>query len=272
MTARNGSRRRTLLLVVTGLAWVIAAGLLVSFAWPVISPVRVVIYGHHGDLANWPANSIEGIRSVVDAGADGVEVDVQRSADGTFWLVHDTLDTISTATGTVAAKSDQELATIVIDGGDGYDPARHAGMELHLHTLAEVLAEFPDLPLMVDVKDTQPEAGTAIARLLRDRANVSVIVEEPQAANVKAIAPGIRVLTFKQEVFRANVDGRLMNGAGQVAWLSAAIVDLFGDVAMYVPEEATDEQMVWEFNRRWGVGLMLVNDVHAAVAWRAGLR
>ena len=180
MVARRASRR--LLVVIAGVAWAIAFGLLVAYGWPVVAPVQVVIYGHHGDLANWPANSVEGIRSVVDAGADGVEVDVQRSADGTFWLVHDTLDTISTETGPGGVeKSDEELATVVIDGGDGYDPARHDSLGLRLRRLGDVLAEFPNLPIMIDVKDMEPDAGTAIGTLLGDRPGASVIVLPQQA-------------------------------------------------------------------------------------------
>ena len=88
---------------------------------------------------------------------------------------------------------------------------------------------------------------------------------------MKSVAPDVQVFTFADDVARREVDGRLINGTG-VGWLSVAATDLLGDMAMYVPEEVTDEESVWNYNRQRGIGMMLVNDVHAAIAWRDGLR
>jgi glycerophosphoryl diester phosphodiesterase len=53
----------------------------------------VIILGHRGGRgAGWPAeNSLAALQRALDEGADGVELDVRLSADGTPVLVHDPL-------------------------------------------------------------------------------------------------------------------------------------------------------------------------------------
>lgn len=50
-------------------------------------PVRV--YGHGGRVGSIPGNSVAGVLAALDAGADGVEVDVRMTADGVLALCHD---------------------------------------------------------------------------------------------------------------------------------------------------------------------------------------
>ena len=47
------------------------------------------VIGHRGAAAFAPENTLESIRAALDAGADGVEVDVRMSADGSLVLMHD---------------------------------------------------------------------------------------------------------------------------------------------------------------------------------------
>jgi glycerophosphoryl diester phosphodiesterase len=46
-----------------------------------------LIIGHRGFAARFPDNSLAGVRAALEAGADGVEVDIRRCADGT-WVCH----------------------------------------------------------------------------------------------------------------------------------------------------------------------------------------
>ncbi len=50
---------------------------------------RPLIIGHRGFAARFPDNSLAGIAAALEAGADGVEVDVRRCADGTWVCHHD---------------------------------------------------------------------------------------------------------------------------------------------------------------------------------------
>ena len=49
---------------------------------------RVTSKSHRGDVANYPANSIEGIASAILAGVDAVEFDIQITLDGVPVLMH----------------------------------------------------------------------------------------------------------------------------------------------------------------------------------------
>jgi glycerophosphoryl diester phosphodiesterase len=50
---------------------------------------QVEVLGHRGSRVPGPENSVAAVRDALAAGADGVEVDVRRSADGTLFCVHD---------------------------------------------------------------------------------------------------------------------------------------------------------------------------------------
>jgi glycerophosphoryl diester phosphodiesterase len=50
---------------------------------------RVQVFGHRGSRVPGPENTVESIDAALTAGADGVEIDVRRSADGDLVVVHD---------------------------------------------------------------------------------------------------------------------------------------------------------------------------------------
>lgn len=62
----------------------------------------VLVACHRGDWRNYPENSLEGIRSVIDMGADIVEIDVAMTSDSVLVLCHDrTLDRTTNLRGYV---------------------------------------------------------------------------------------------------------------------------------------------------------------------------
>lgn len=63
----------------------------------------VLVAAHRGDWRNAPENSLSAIRRAVALGVDIVEVDVRRTRDGRFVIIHDTtLDRTTTGKGLVA--------------------------------------------------------------------------------------------------------------------------------------------------------------------------
>lgn len=70
----------------------------------------VMVAAHRGDWRNYPENSIAAIESAINMGVDIVEVDVQRTKDGIFILMHDnTLDRTTNTTGKVSDYTYKEL-------------------------------------------------------------------------------------------------------------------------------------------------------------------
>lgn len=63
----------------------------------------VVVAAHRGDWRNFPENSLAAIDNAIKMGVDIVELDVQRTKDGTLILMHDyTLDRTTTGKGLIS--------------------------------------------------------------------------------------------------------------------------------------------------------------------------
>jgi glycerophosphoryl diester phosphodiesterase len=93
------------------------------------------IIAHRGYSAVAPENTLAALAAALDAGADMIEVDVARSADGELVLIHDeALERTTNGRGLVAARTLAELRRL--DAGSWFDP-RFAGERLP--TLAEAL-------------------------------------------------------------------------------------------------------------------------------------
>ena len=255
---------------------VLAAGVvLVSVGWPIVAPRHMLLFAHHGDLSRWPENSLEGLVAAAESGLDGVEIDVVRSADGTWWAMHDeSVDRTTNGTGSVAELSDAEMRALLIDGGIGFDPTRHRG--LRLHTLDETLDSLgDDVGVIVDIKSHGSDAHADVARILTARGLTSayVICQSPYgAAAVKRVDDRLRTMFAAPITWRAEVDYFLAYAQGDLSWPQVPYSDLFGDVASFTDDRfGGDEAAVLDKARRWGVSLAIVNNPDASLAWRASV-
>lgn len=67
---------------------------------------KVLVAAHRGDWKNHPENSIPAVLSCIEKGIDIVEVDVQRTADGHYVLMHDqTVNRTTNGSGKVSRMS-----------------------------------------------------------------------------------------------------------------------------------------------------------------------
>lgn len=88
-------------------------------------PPRPLILGHRGAPRESPENTFAGFQLAMEQGADGVELDVQRSADDAPVVIHDlTLDRTTDGTGEVRAYPWSELARLQAGPGE---PLRRLG-------------------------------------------------------------------------------------------------------------------------------------------------
>ena len=112
---------------------------------------RPLNIGHRGASAAAPQNTLAAFRKAMELGTDGVELDVQLSADGAVVVIHDfTVDKTTDGTGRVADKTLAELKSL--DAGSRFSP-QFAGE--HIPTLSEVF-EAIDGRLMVNVELKAP--------------------------------------------------------------------------------------------------------------------
>lgn len=81
---------------------------------------NVLIAAHRGDHKHFPENSIDAMLSAVELGADIVEVDVGKTKDGVFILMHDTtIDRTTNGSGSVSEFTYAELQNYYLKNPDG---------------------------------------------------------------------------------------------------------------------------------------------------------
>lgn len=136
---------------------------------PLLDLTARPVVGHRGNAAHAPENTLASFRQAIALGVDALEFDVRLSRDGEVVVIHDPTVTRTTGgTGAVDSLTLRELqrldagATFSTDGGRTF-PYRGAA-DTGISTLADVLAELPDVPVLIEIK--LAEAGEATRRVI----------------------------------------------------------------------------------------------------------
>lgn len=116
---------------------------------PLTGRPRPLVIGHRGYHARAPENTLVAIREAFDAGADAVEIDLARTADGHLVLLHDrTVDRTTDGRGAIAELTLEQVRKL--DAGSWKDQ-RYAGEPVP--TFDEALATAAGRgPLLLDLK------------------------------------------------------------------------------------------------------------------------
>ena len=132
-----------------------------SEAWP-------LIIGHRGDRARFPENTVLAFRKAFQAGADGIECDLQKTADDVYVVIHDA--DLGRGAGTplsVGASRRDEIASVDVGLGQTVPDLRD--------TLDSVPAGgLLDLELKADTLG--PEDCPRILAILRDHIDASCLM------------------------------------------------------------------------------------------------
>jgi glycerophosphoryl diester phosphodiesterase len=138
-----------------------------------------IVVAHRGDPIAHRENTLEAFAAAVEIGADMIELDVRRSADGRAVVLHDaTLDRLWGVARRVADLTRDETAALGIPD------------------FAEALASIPaDVQVMVDYKDedvVEPAVADVLAAGALDRC---VFAGDcfPGHRRIRALAPGARI-------------------------------------------------------------------------------
>ena len=79
---------------------------------------EVKVLGHRGYRAKYPENTMLAFGQAFEAGADGIECDVQKCGDGYYIIIHDDkIDSVSKQSGGVAQMSLTDLKKVDVGGG-----------------------------------------------------------------------------------------------------------------------------------------------------------
>ena len=131
---------------------------------------------HRGFAAVNPENTLAAVEAAVDAGADGVELDVRACGSGDPVVVHDaTVDRVTEASGAVADYEPTALAALdVLDSGEG------------VPTLAAVCRTVPpSVQLHLEIKE--PDVAAAAVAVAR-RHDCDVVVSSRLPAALADVA------------------------------------------------------------------------------------
>ena len=147
---------------------------------------RVIAYAHQGGAWEGPSSTLHAIGAAIEAGATGIELDVHATADGQLVVCHDsTVDRTTNGTGLIAELSFDALRTLDnaywwapgadVSPGLGPDDYPFRGRapddrRFRIALLEEVLEEYPDVVLNLDIKQTAPVVAPyeqALAAMLR---------------------------------------------------------------------------------------------------------
>ena len=130
---------------------------------------RPLVFAHRGGSALAPENTLAAFDRGLALGADGLELDVQLSRDGVVVVHHDLLlDRTTNLRGLVAQRTAEELSRA--DAGwhfqaEGQYPYRGHGCAVP--TLAEVLARYPGVRVIIELKGSHPDLGRAVVDVIR---------------------------------------------------------------------------------------------------------
>lgn len=128
-----------------------------------------MVFAHRGGALRAPENTIPAIDNGLALGADGLEIDVQLSADGIPVIIHDrTLDRTTDRTGPVSGMTAAELAHV--DAGfhfhiDGSYPFR--GQGIGIPTLDAILLRHRDTRIILEMKGGEPDLARAVGAAIR---------------------------------------------------------------------------------------------------------
>jgi glycerophosphoryl diester phosphodiesterase len=156
---------------------------------------RVLHFAHQGGAREGPSSTLLALRQAVAAGADALELDVHATADGHLVVCHDaTVDRTTDGTGAIASLRLEEIEAldnafwwvpgeVVAPGRPDaeyvYRGRAPLDRSLRIATLRQVLEEFPEVFLNLDIKQTAPDVAPyeeLLAGLLRQHGRADDVI------------------------------------------------------------------------------------------------
>jgi glycerophosphoryl diester phosphodiesterase len=239
---------------------------------------------HQGGEDEFPSNTMYAFHQAIDAGADSLELDVNRTADEQLVVMHDwTVDRTTNGTGYT---SDLTLAQIqALDGAYNFIPGRNAvpdqpeseypfrgvrtgakpppdgftAEDFRVPTLGEVMAEFPNTPINIEIKGQEDEESEFLrnAELLAnflsgsDRRDLIVASFNQAAVNrFHELAPEFDIAPGLTGLVGYFLNGQPMPNADAV--VAIQVPTAFGDIDVVTPE-----RVVQAHREGWAVHIWL---------------
>jgi glycerophosphoryl diester phosphodiesterase len=253
------------------------------------SSSRPLVFAHRGGCDLGPENTITAFDLGLQAGADGLELDVHLAADGVVVVHHDdTLDRTTSASGPIRLRTAADLSRV--DAGaqfttrSGARPFRAKG--IGIPTLAAVLARYRDVPIIIEMKvDTAELARAVIADVRQAGAEDRVCAAGFGGRSLRTVrreAPEIATSACGSEVRMALYRSWLRIPVRRPAYGGYQVPEEAGTTRVVSPRfvngahQSGLKVQVWTVDTRfdmdrllgWGVDALISNRPDVAVAAR----
>ena len=178
--------------------WGILGVALAAVAWASDRPVnslpgalRWMVVAHRGEHFGSHENTLEAIEGAIRAGADLVEMDVRRSSDGQYLIMHDaTVDRMTDGKGRVSEKSWAELSALKVA-----DKARTNVTPSRIPRLLEALEACRGrIQVYLDFKAGDPADVVRILKQAGMESRVWVYDHPGGAVRWRKVLPGVRMI------------------------------------------------------------------------------
>jgi glycerophosphoryl diester phosphodiesterase len=239
---------------------------------------------HQGGEDEFPSNTMYAFREALAAGADTLELDVNRTEDDQLVVMHDwTVDRTTNGTGyttgltlaeiqaldaaynfipgrnAVAGEPESEYPFRGVRTGEKAPPDGFTAEDFRVPTLAEVMEAFPDTPINIEIKGQEDEESEflrnaeLLAELLSgtDRRDL-IVVSFNQAAvdRFHELAPEIDIAPGAEGLVGYFLNGEPMPNAD--ALVAIQVPTTFGDLEVLTPE-----RVVQAHRQGWAVHIWL---------------
>ncbi len=133
----------------------------------------VLVIAHQGGNHLRPDNTMPAFEYATALGVDVLEMDVHGTADGELVVIHD--DTVDRTTNGTGAVKEITLAELqALDAAYNWphhretDEYPYRGQGVTIPTLREVLQAFPDMPMVIEIKQREPSIVYPFGEMLRE--------------------------------------------------------------------------------------------------------
>ena len=132
-------------------------------------PIQGKVFGHRGLNDFAPENTLVGIQTAYRHGYKSIEVDIHKTSDGNWILMHDgNVDRMTNGTGWVKDMTLSEIKALNIDAGNYLN--RFNQVPIKIPTLEEALREIKklDMTIMLEVKsDITSDEATNLVNIIK---------------------------------------------------------------------------------------------------------
>ncbi len=178
---------------------------------------KYVVYAHRGASAYAPENTMASFRKAVDLGANGMELDLQKTKDGKIVIFHDdTIDNKSNKTGKICDYTYSEL--LEMDFGSWFNE-KYKGEKIVLFEdfAEEFLNKSLTFAIELKVLGIEKETLEIINKYSKDRDNIyitSFLYEVLE--NVRKIDKTIKLSYLVSEISDKNIEDLLRIKGNQI--------------------------------------------------------